>query len=65
MGVGIGGVGDRRGGVVCSVGNVRVIDGGGAWWRDCCRFPDEIFGEFREDLSYRLPFKLDISNVFL
>ena len=69
MGVGIGGVGNRGGGVVSSGGNVSVTDGGadggGARWRDCCRFPDGIFGELREDLPYHLPFMLDIGNVFL
>ena len=47
MGVGIGGVGNRGGGVVHSGGNVSVTDGGadggGARWRDCCRFCDRIF----------------------
>ena len=37
-------------------------DGGGARWRDCCRFSNGIFGELREDLPYRLPFTLDISD---
>ena len=39
-------------------------DCGGASWRDCCRFPDGIFGELREDLPYRLPFTLDIIDFF-
>ena len=65
MGVGIGGVGNRGGGVVSSGGNVSATDGGGARWRDCCRFPDGIFGELREDLPYHLPFMLDIGDVFL
>ena len=49
-------------------GNVSVIDGGadggGARWRDCCRIPDGIFGELREDLPYHLPFTFEIGNVF-
>ena len=69
MGVGIGGVGNRGWGVVSSGENVSVTDGGadggGARWRDCCRFPYGIFGELREDLPYRLPFMLDIGDVFL
>ena len=65
MGVGVGGVGNRGGSVVSSGGNVSVTDGGGATWRDCCRFPDEIFGELREYLSYLLPFTLHISDMFL
>ena len=50
-------------------GNASVadggIDGGGARWTDCCRFPDEIFGELREDLPYRLPFALNIIDFFI
>ena len=69
MGIGIGGVGNRGGGVVSSGGNVSATDGGadggGARWRDCCRFPNGIFGELREDLPYHLPFMLDIGDVFL
>ena len=69
MGVGIGSAGNRGRGVVSSGGNVSVTDvvadGGGARWRDCFTFPDEIFLELREDLPYRLPFMLNISNVFL
>ena len=69
MGMGIGGVGNRGGGVASSGGNVKVTDGGsdggGARWRDCCRFPDGIFGELWEDLPYHLLFMLDIGNVFL
>ena len=49
MGVGVGGLGNRGGGVVSGEGNVSVTDGGGygggARWRDCCRFPNRIFGE--------------------
>ena len=69
MGMGIGGVGNRGGDVASSGGNVKVTDGGsdggGARWRDCCRFPDGIFGELWEDLPYHLLFMLDIGNVFL
>ena len=69
MDVGIGGVGNRGRGVVSSGGNVKVTDGGadggGARWRDCCRFPDGIFGELQEDLPYHILFMLDIGNVFL
>ena len=69
MGVGIGGVGNRGEGVVSSGGNGNVTnggaDGGGARWRDCCRFPNRIFGELWEDLPYHLPFMFDIGNVFL
>ena len=43
MGVGIGGADNRVNGVVSSGEKVSVV-GGGARWRDCCRFPDEIFG---------------------
>ena len=69
MGVGIGGAGNRGGGVVSSGGNVNVTDGGAdggvARWRDCCRFLDGIFGKPWEDLPYHLPFMLDIDDVFL
>ena len=69
MGVGIGDVGNRIGVVVSSRENVSVTDsgadGGGARWRDCCRFPDGIFRELQEDLPYRLSFTLHICNVFL
>ena len=44
--------------------NTSVADGERPRWRACCRFPDGIFGELREDLSYRLPFTLDISGFF-
>ena len=54
IGVGVGSVRNREEGVVSSGGNFIVADGGGAWWRDCCRFPDVIFGEPWEDLPYRL-----------
>ena len=39
-------------------------DGGGAKWRDCCRFSDGILGELREDLPYRLPFTLNVIDFF-
>ena len=62
MGVGMGGVGNRGRGVVSSGENVSVtdggVDGGGARWRDCCKFPNGIFGELPEDLPYYLPFTL-------
>ena len=64
MGVGVGSVGNRGGGVVSGGGNANVADGGadsgGARLRDCCRFPDGVFKELLEDLPYRLPFTLDI-----
>ena len=54
MRVGVGGVGNGGGGVVSGGGNASAAnggaDGGGAMWRDCCRFPDGNFGELREDL---------------
>ena len=65
MGVGVGSVTNRGEGVVSSGGNVSVVDGGGARWRDCCRFPDGIFRELWEDLPYQLPFTFDIGNAFL
>ena len=69
MGVEIGGVRNRGGGAVSSGGNVSVTDGGadggGARWKDCCRFPNRIFGELWENLPYHLPLMLDISNIFL
>ena len=54
MGVGVGSVRNREEGVVSSGGNFIVADGGEAWWRDGCRFPDVIFGEPWEELLYRL-----------
>ena len=42
MGVGVGVVGNRGEDVICSGGNVIRADGGGARWKDCCRFPDRI-----------------------
>ena len=70
MGVGVGGVENRGGGVVSGRGNASVADGGadvegGARWRDCCRFPDGIFRELWEVLPYCCPFTLDISDFFL
>ena len=68
MDVGMGGVGNRGRGVVSIGGNISVIDdgahGGGTRLRDCCRFPDGIFGELQEDLPY-LAFTLNIGDVFL
>ena len=52
-------------GVVSIGGSVSVADGGGARWKDCCRFPNGISGELREDLSYHFPFTLNIGDVFL
>ena len=54
FGVRVGGVRNREEGVVSSGGNVIVADGGGARWRDCCRFPDGIFRELWVELPYRL-----------
>ena len=69
MGVEIGGAGNRGGGVVSSGGSVSVTDGGadggGARWRDFCRFSDRIFRELWKNLPYHLPLMLDIGNVFL
>ena len=65
MGVEIDGAGNRGGVVMSSGGNVSLTDGGGARWRDCCRIPDDIFGEPRKDLSYCLPFTLHINDLFL
>ena len=68
MGVGIGSVGNRGGSVVSGGGDASVADGGGdgggARQRDCCRFPDGIFRELREDLPYCLSFTLDIIDFF-
>ena len=68
MGVGVGDVGNRGGSVLSGGGATSVADGGadgeGARWRNCCRFPDGIFGELREDLPYRLPFTLNIIDFF-
>ena len=63
MGVGVGGVGNRGGSVVSGGGDASVANGG-ARWRDCCRFPDVILGELREDFPYRLRFTLDITDFF-
>ena len=65
MGVAVGCVGPRRESVVSSGGSVSLADGRGATWKDCCRFPDGISGELREDLPYCLPFMLSMGNVFL
>ena len=50
MGVAVGCVGTRGEGVVNIGGSVSVADGGGARWKDCCRFPNGISGELQEDL---------------
>ena len=39
------------------------VAGGGAGWRDCCRFP-KIFGKLWEDLPYSLPFMFSVGDVF-
>ena len=64
MGVGVGSVGNRGESVVSRGGDASVADGGGAKRRDCCRFPDGIFGELQEDLPYCLPFTLNITDFF-
>ena len=50
-------------------GNASVADGGadggGARWRNCCRFSNGVFEELQEDLPYCLRFTLDISNILL
>ena len=55
--------------VVDGEGDASVVDGGadrgGARWRDCCKFPEGIFRELWEDPPYRLPFTLDIIDLFL
>ena len=69
MGVGVSGVGNRGWGVVSGRENASVADGGadggGARWRNCCRFPNGVLGELWEDLPHRLPFTLDISDIFV
>ena len=45
MDVGVRGADNRGDSVISSGGNASVA-GEGARWRDCCRFPDDIFGEF-------------------
>ena len=64
MGEGVGGAGNRGGSVESGGEDASVADGGadggGARWRDCCRFYNGIFGELQEDLPYRLSFMLDI-----
>ena len=68
MGVGVGGVGNRGRSVESGGGDASVADGGadggGARWRDCCRFSDGILRELREDLPYRLPFTLNVIGFF-
>ena len=50
MGVAVGSVGTRGEGVMNSGGSAIVTDGGGARWKDCCRFFDGISGELWENL---------------
>ena len=68
MGVGVGGVGNRGRSVESGGGDASVADGGadggGARWRDCCRFSDGIFGELREEFPYRLSFTLNVIDFF-
>ena len=64
MGVGVGGAINRRDGVVSGGGDVGVA-GGGAGWKDRCRFPYNIFRELWENLPYCLPFAFNIGDVFL
>ena len=45
MGVGFRGADNRGDSVISSGGNASVA-GGRARWKDCRRFPDDIFGEF-------------------
>ena len=63
MDVAVGCVRTRGEGVTSSGGSVSVADGGGTEWKDCCRFRDGISRELWEDLSYRLPFTLNVSEV--
>ena len=49
IGVGVGGVGNRGRSVEGGGGDASVADGGGARWRDCCRFSNGIFKELQED----------------
>ena len=65
MGVAVGCVRTGGEGVVSRGGGVSVADDGGARWKDCCRFPDEIFRELWEGLPYHLSFMLNIGNIFL
>ena len=65
LGVRVRGVRNREEGEVSSEGNVIVADGGGAMWRDFCRFPSGIFGELWEDLTYHLRFTINIGDVFM
>ena len=66
MGVGVGGVRNRGRSVESGGGDASVADGGadggGARWKDCCRFSNGIFRELRENLPYHLPFKLNITD---
>ena len=64
MGVGVGGMGNRGISVEGGGGDVSVADGGGARWEDCCKFSDEIVGELREGLPYRLSFRLNVVDFF-
>ena len=68
MGVGVGGVQNRGISVEGGGGDTSVADGGadggGARWKDCCRFSDGIFRELREDLPYHLPFRLNVVDFF-
>ena len=63
MGVAVGCVRTRGEDVMSTGGSVSVADGGGTGWKGCCRFHDGISGELSEDLSYRLPLTLNISEV--
>ena len=68
MGVGVGGMGKRGISVEGGGGDVSVADGGadggGTRWEDCCKFSDEIVGELREGLPYRLSFRLNVVDFF-
>ena len=63
MGVRVGGAGNRGDDVVSSGGDVGVA-GGGARWRDCCRFPEDNFGQLWEDPPYCLPYTLILAMSF-
>ena len=65
MSVAVGCMGTRREGVVSGGGSISVADVGGTGWKDCCRFPNDIFGELQEGLPCRLPFTLNIGEVCL
>ena len=64
IGVGVGSAENRGESVVSSGGNVSVA-GGGARWRDCCRFHDGIFRKLWEYLPYHLSFTVEFGDVFL